>query len=636
MNRPTRLDTTTATPVATETQRVPTRMLLSRLVCEIEYAITPGTRLSKPWLRTLFEDEFGEAEGPQSWTWRLVQDCVETAIARYSIACPCKALEDAYAFDAVLPVASHRSEHQLRLQQFSTPPSVAFLATRAAASAPGMQILEPSAGTGLLAGAAQRPERRIIANELDPVRATLCGIALGTDITRHDAIRIGDLIARPVDRVILNPPFRTSERRQRKRDEWADHLASAWTALKPGGRLVALLPAKAFEAGEQDPRLPRGAGLRAAITLPRDAFRPSGTSVPIRMVVLDQTSSQHAQPRQAESLEDALAMLVDLPDSAPAEAEPPNRPTIPLRVARQTGLRPLKNKKRTIPVRRTSVEASLALASGPFNAAQPVSYCAAQDGPAAPADGMYQPWQRRIAVDGADAHPTPLVVSAAMAAIRPAVPDIPVSLPNHVLRDGLLSDAQAETLVLAEAAFARDLPGRYIADPATGAIITAPEGEGRAYRQGFFLGDGTGVGKGRQVASLFLAARASGAVKGVWISKSDTLIQDAKRDWTALRGAASEIIAQSAWKPRDPITALAGIIFTTYATLRQEGRGDAPSRLDQLTDWLGEDFDGIVAFDEAHAMANALAAKGETAIGECQSRRKKGPRAGAKLDHWRD
>ena len=264
MNRPTRLDTTTAMPVTPALPHMPTRTLLSRLVCEIECAITPGDRLSKQWLRTLFEDQFDKPEGPQSWTWRLVQDCVEAALAHYSITNPCETLDEARALDAVLPVASHRSEQQLRLQQFSTLSSVAFVAARAAALTHGATVLEPSAGTGLLVSAAHQAGRCIVANELDPVRATLCGIALDTDVTRHDAIRIGDLVPEPVGRAILNPPFRTSERRQRKRDEWADHLASAWTALKPGGRLVAFLPAKALGAGAHDPRLPRGASLRAA------------------------------------------------------------------------------------------------------------------------------------------------------------------------------------------------------------------------------------------------------------------------------------------------------------------------------------------------------------------------------------
>ena len=35
------------------------------------------------------------------------------------------------------------------------------------------------------------------------------------------------------------------------------------------------------------------------------------------------------------------------------------------------------------------------------------------------------------------------------------------------------------------------------------------------------------------------------------------------------------------------------------------------SRVQQIVDWLGRDFDGVVVFDEAHAMANAAGDKGE-------------------------
>ena len=52
-----------------------------------------------------------------------------------------------------------------------------------------------------------------------------------------------------------------------------------------------------------------------------------------------------------------------------------------------------------------------------------------------------------------------------------------------------------------------------------------------------------------------------------------------------------------------------GILFTTYATLRTQARGEKASRLQQIIDWLGREFDGVVVFDEAHAMANAAGDK---------------------------
>ena len=54
----------------------------------------------------------------------------------------------------------------------------------------------------------------------------------------------------------------------------------------------------------------------------------------------------------------------------------------------------------------------------------------------------------------------------------------------------------------------------------------------------------------------------------------------------------------------------------------RNGRPDAKqkkagqSRLDQLVNWLGEDFDGVIAFDEAHNAGNALSVKGERGTSE--------------------
>ena len=60
----------------------------------------------------------------------------------------------------------------------------------------------------------------------------------------------------------------------------------------------------------------------------------------------------------------------------------------------------------------------------------------------------------------------------------------------------------------------------------------------------------------------------------------------------------------SRWKLGNPVTMSEGILFVTYPTLRS-GRAE-DTRLDQILAWAGEEFDGVIAFDEAHAMANAL------------------------------
>ena len=60
-------------------------------------------------------------------------------------------------------------------------------------------------------------------------------------------------------------------------------------------------------------------------------------------------------------------------------------------------------------------------------------------------------------------------------------------------------------------------------------------------RHGFFLGDGAGVGKGRQLAGLIKENCAQGRFKAVWLSASADLALDAHRDLTDI---GAEILPQ--------------------------------------------------------------------------------------------
>ena len=149
------------------------------------------------------------------------------------------------------------------------------------------------------------------------------------------------------------------------------------------------------------------------------------------------------------------------------------------------------------------------------------------------------------------------------------------------------------------------------------------------FRRGWFLGDGTGAGKGRQVAGVILDNWLKGRRRALWVSKSDKLIEDAQRDWAALGQERLQIVPLARFRQGAPVTLSEGVLFTTYATLRSEERHGKASRLQQIVDWLGRGFDGVIVFDEAHAMANAAGDKGE--------RGDKAPslqgRAGLRLQH---
>ncbi|MHC5917999.1 MAG: strawberry notch family protein, partial [Nostoc sp.] len=129
------------------------------------------------------------------------------------------------------------------------------------------------------------------------------------------------------------------------------------------------------------------------------------------------------------------------------------------------------------------------------------------------------------------------------------------------------------------------------------------------FRRGWFLGDGTGAGKGRQCAGIILDNWCQERRKAIWVSKSAALVEDARRDWCALGGDAKDIIDLSNIKLGDPIPFTQGILFCTYSTLRSQKNGK--SRLKQIVEWAGKDFEGAIAFDECHSMGNAMAQEGK-------------------------
>ena len=224
-----------------------------------------------------------------------------------------------------------------------------------------------------------------------------------------------------------------------------------------------------------------------------------------------------------------------------------------------------------------------------------------------------------------------------MAAVPHPTPSVAVALRPGTVHRGDLSDAQIETVLLAAQAHALHLRHRVqiredwentrlvtsaqAPDSATeraeqtAARTTSGEWEPGAVRlrAGFLLGDGTGCGKGRQMSAIILERWLAGERRALWVSQSARLLDDARRDWSALGGRREDVCPLAAVAQGTPVPFGEGILFTTYATLRSPRRAGKAPRLEQVVEWLagGLDiakrraFDGVIIFDECDALANA-------------------------------
>lgn len=154
-----------------------------------------------------------------------------------------------------------------------------------------------------------------------------------------------------------------------------------------------------------------------------------------------------------------------------------------------------------------------------------------------------------------------------------------------------------------------------------------------------FPGDGAGVGKGRTIAGIIYENYLNGRKKALWISVSNDLKYDAERDLQDIGASKIEVhrlnkvgivtpknieskssskltvcnlLFQFQFKYAKISSQIngnvkKGVVFSTYSALIGESNNSAgkyKSRLKQLLQWCGEDFDGCIVFDECHKAKN--------------------------------
>ena len=562
-----------------------------------------GRRVDAAILRAAMEQAFGGSDTSGAWDWKTAYDACEAAtvlfLRKYGKALLRKAGSPAQALPmlekvvGLLPTHTRRSTESEAYQQFSTPISLGLAVTTAAAITPADRVLEPSAGTGLLAILAEVAGGSLVLNELAETRASVLALLFpNIAVTRHDAAQIHDHLDSAIvpSVVIMKPPFSAMANVQgRMADAAFRHIGSALARLADGGRLVAITGANfapdAPAWRDAYVRLQERGRVVFSAAVDGRVYAKHGTTFPTRLTVIDKrpAADPSAFPAAPGVAPDVVTLLAWIAEHVPARLPVDPSVAVPSVTAPRTVRGYIARATRSGPRPAGATESE-----GIDLAYETVDWTPAQG--ARLSDAIYEDYGlQSIRIPGAQNHPTQLVQSAAMASVAPPKPSYRPRLPANVL--SLLSGAQLETLIYAGEAHADHLSGAWTVDDTLDVVTAAAEDAKGAvrFRRGFMIGDGTGVGKGREAAGIILDNWLQGRRKALWISKSDKLIEDAQRDWSALGMERLLITPLSRFPQGKPITLRQGILFTTYATLRSDDRGERLSRVRQIVEWLDSD-----------------------------------------------
>ena len=272
-----------------------------------------------------------------AWQWKDAYEAIEVAQILYLRHLGIKILsqqpqvvvQQLEELTALCPTHTRRSEESVQLQQFSTPLPLAYLVAKAGFIQATDLVLEPSAGTGLLAQMPKLMGASLMLNELAPDRSKILRrLFPGTPLFSVNAEQINDYLAGKTQPsvVLMNPPFSTSPKiNSRNPDATPRHINSALQRLADGGRLVTITAnwfspnnptwRETFLKWQDFARVLLSVGVNGKV------YSKHGTQIDTRITVIDKVPADNPSdiPCISETLDlpELLGLIEQLPQQSP-------------------------------------------------------------------------------------------------------------------------------------------------------------------------------------------------------------------------------------------------------------------------------------------------------------------------------
>ena len=638
----------------------------------VEEKLQKGEKFTSDMLFKKTSEIYDGSLADNTFTVKDAYDAMELGINQYILNMKEEpTLDKMFEITDKIPTQTKRTEGMDNYQQFSTPPTLAYLANYAANINSNDIMLEPSAGIGGIATFAKKSGAKVIVNELDPRRMAILKNMPFDDFYSEDAEQINNILGGDIEPsvVVMNPPFSSSTTRNMKGAKiGAKHIEEALKMLKTNGRLVAITgktmadDAPAFRDWWND--IKKKYNVVANIGISGKNFNKYGTNFGIQMMVIDNNgATKNTITDYVEDLHDLQSILGGIRNERPIldysaneqrattttrkeiattrtkgsvgggtvsdtssgidTEQSSNKGRVPKH--RDTETKVLRNDgsggntvnqradkpnelddERRLDGRRKPRGNDELQDTGGTDKSDSVEHSVQsgyggnekndglrQNGVGVQrlkkkelTDNVFEEYKvAPLKVKNAKPHPAKLSESAAMSAVK--APDITYKphIDQKLIDEGTLSSAQLEVVSRAGQCHSQ----------------TLPNGETR----GFFCGDGTGVGKGRTVAGIILDNFNQGRKKAVWISKGHDLLKDTLDYTKDVFGRNDMVVEFNGGKKADSsLKSDDTILYLTYNKLSQ-GWNKENSNFEKIVSWLGKDFDGVIAFDEAHMMSNA-------------------------------